>query len=98
MPPPVVRVGQAISTPRRRLLAEYRASMGPEPVLAFEPPEYARPVIPAGLTEDQEDELLSQMMDQLLAGRSPVRASTATDVRVRALGGDFRLGDDVVDL
>jgi len=32
--------------------------------------EYPRPVLPAGLTEDEQDELLDQLMDQLISGES----------------------------
>ena len=32
--------------------------------------EYPRPVLPAGLTEDEQDELLDQLMDRLISGES----------------------------
>ena len=68
------------------------------PVAVLQPPEYPRPVIPSGLDEDQQDELLDRMMQALLTGRSDLVAGPQTDVRVRIVGGgDWRLGDDVVE-
>jgi len=43
------------------------------PAAVLRPPEYPRPVIPADLTEDQQDQLLDQMMVALLTGRSDSR-------------------------
>jgi hypothetical protein len=68
------------------------------PAAVLRPPEYPRPVIPADLTEDQQDQLLDQMMAALLTGRSDFRRGRTTDVEVRvAYGGDWRLDDDVVE-
>jgi hypothetical protein len=69
-----------------------------EPAIVFEPPEYARPVIPAGLTEDQEDELLAQMMQRLMGERHAASppASTSRHTRLFADEGPG-LGDDVVE-
>lgn len=60
--------------------------------------EYPRPVMPAGLSEDQQDALLDKMMGALLTDCPGARSGTRTDVRVRVIGGgDWRLDDDVVE-
>ena len=51
------------------------------PITFAELTEYPRPVIPAGLTTAQEDDLLEDMMDQLIAGRLDSEAPTEVEVR-----------------
>lgn len=68
------------------------------PVAVLRPPEYPRPVIPAHLTEDQQDELLDHLMTVLLTGRSDCGYDTAATVEVRVVGGGgWGLDDDVIE-
>ena len=68
------------------------------PVAVLQPPEYPRPVIPSGLDEDQQDELLDHMMTVLLAGRSDFGYGAAEDVQVRVVGGGiWSLDDDIIE-
>lgn len=68
------------------------------PAAVLPPPEYPRPVIPAGLTEDQQDDLLGRMMDVLLAGGTRLEVGAESPVDVRAVGGGgWRLDDDVIE-
>lgn len=79
---------------------EYGALMRRRPVAVAVPAplEYPRPVMPAGLSEEQQDDLLDRLMRALLTGRAAVTRETHSDVRVRAISGDdSALDDDVVE-
>ena len=67
-------------------------------VAVLSPPEYPRPVLPSGLTEDQQDELLDKMMTQLMTGCPDRGVEGPLDVDVQVLSaGDWSLDDDVVE-
>jgi hypothetical protein len=67
-------------------------------VAVLSPPEYPRPVLPSGLTDDQQDELLDRMMTQLMTGCPDRGVGGPLGVEVRVVsGGAWSLDDDVVE-
>jgi hypothetical protein len=94
--PRCLRLGARAADPM--CVQEYGASMRRKPVLVFVP-GYPRPVLPAGLTEAEEDELLDQMMSRLIAGRCHDAPGSTMYVQVRVVADD-RLGhnDEVIPL
>jgi len=68
------------------------------PVDVLSLPEYPRPVMPAGLNEDQQDALLERMMSQLMTEPPRLRAAALMGLEVRATSaGDGSLHDDVIE-
>jgi hypothetical protein len=79
---------------------EYGALMRRRPVAVTVPGslEYPRPVMPAGLSEDQQDELLDQMMGTLLTGGPEAQRKVPGAIEGRVGSAeDWPLGDDVVE-
>jgi len=68
------------------------------PMLEYPLPEYPRPVMPAGLTEDQQDAVLDRLMTQLLTCPPERSIRTPTDVQARVVwDARWGLDDDVIE-
>ena len=75
-----------------------RPRLAGAPLLEYPRPEYPRPVMPAGLTEDQQDAVLDRLMTQLLTCPPERSIRTPTDVQVRVVwDARWGLDDDVIE-